>query len=204
MAEKIDLKEIEKKAYKATLQDGLIEIEIGILFVGMGINAFFYDFVPRLLNIFGFIIVGIIAVMPLFLGKKYVVTPRIGIIKFGPKRKAQKKKIIIFSLINTLILVIVVILTVNSILQQIPLRGVALLLVIGLLFVTLPLSIMAYLMQFPRLYVYGLLIGFGLCLAEFLEFSLTVFLLGIIILSIGMIYLVKFLKRYPIPEEEVS
>ena len=201
MAEKIDLKEIEKNAYKATLQDGLIDIEIGILFVGMGINAFFSDFVPRLMNIFGFFIVGIIAVMPLLLGKKYIVSPRIGVIKFGPKRKALKKKFILFSVINTLILIIILILTINSVLQQIPLRGATLLLVLGLLFATLPLSILAYVMQFPRLFVYGLLIGFGLPLAEILEFSLTIFLIGVIILSIGIIYFIKFLRKYPIPEE---
>ena len=154
----------------------------------MGINAFFSDFVPRLMNIFGFFIVGIIAVMPLLLGKKYIVSPRIGVIKFGPKRKALKKKFILFSVINTLILIIILILTINSVLQQIPLRGATLLLV-------------AYVMQFPRLFVYGLLIGFGLPLAEILEFSLTIFLIGVIILSIGIIYFIKFLRKYPIPEE---
>jgi hypothetical protein len=204
MAEEIDLKELEKNAYKTTLQDGLIDIEIGILFVGMGINAFFSDFVPRLVNILGFIIVGIIAVMPIIIGKKYIVQPRVGLIKFGPKRKAKKKKILVFSLINTIILVIMVILTLNSVLQQIPLRGAALLLVLGLVFATLPLSIMAYLLQFPRLFVYGLLIGFGLSLAEILEFFFTILLIGIVILSIGIVYFTKFLRRYPIPEKEVS
>ena len=204
MAEKIDLKELEKKAYKTTLQDGLIDVEIGILFVGMGINAFFSDFVPRIVNILGFIIVGIIAVMPVFIGKKYIAQPRVGLIKFGPKRKAKKKKILVFSLINTIILVIVVILTLSSVLQQIPLRGVVLLLVLGLLFATLPLSIMAYLLQFPRLFVYGLLIGFGLPLAEILEFFVTILLMGIIILIIGLTYLLKFIRKYPIPEGEVT
>jgi len=203
VTEQIDLKEIEKKAYKTTLQDGLIDIEIGILFVGMGINAFFSDFVPRIVNIVGFFIVGIIAIMPLLIGKKYIVQPRVGLIKFGPKRKAKKKKILVFSLINTLILVIVLILTLNSVLQQIPLRGSALLLVLGLLFATLPLSIMAYLLQFPRLFVYGLLIGFGLTLAEIIEFSLTVFLIGIVILIVGISYFIIFLRKYPLPEEEV-
>jgi len=203
MVEEIDLKELEKKAYKTTLQDGLMDVEIGILFVGMGINAFLSDLVPRIVNILGFVIVGIIAVMPIFIGKKYIVQPRVGLIKFGPKRKAKKKKILVFSVINTIILVIVVILTLNSVLQQIPLRGVALLLVLGLLFATLPLSIMAYLLQFPRLFVYGLLIGFGLSLAEILEFSLTVFLIGIIILIVGLTYLIKFIRKYPRPEGEV-
>jgi len=204
VVEKIDLKELEKKAYKTTLQDGLIDVEIGILFVGMGINAFFSDFVPRIVNILGFIIVGIIAVMPVFIGKKYIAQPRVGLIKFGPKRKAKKKKILIFSLINTIILVIVVILTLNSVLQQIPLRGVSLLLVLGLLFATLPLSIMAYFLQFPRLFVYAILIGFGLTLAELLELSLAVFLIGIIILIVGLTCLFKFIRKYPLPEGEVT
>ena len=211
MVEKIDLKEIEKKAYKATLQDGLIDIEMGIVLIGMGINSAFYDLVPRLMNLLGILIVGIIAVTPLFLGKKYIVSPRIGIIKFGPKRKAQKKKIIIFTLINTLILVIVLILTVTSVLQQIPLQGPALLLILGLVFATLPLSIMAYLMQFPRFYIYGLLIGFGIFFAEVsylilgdLGWSFTFILIGTAILLVGLAYLVKFLLKYPLPEKEVQ
>ena len=58
-------------------------------------------------------------------------------------------------------------------------------------------------MQFPRLFLYGLLIGFGLSLAEILEYSLTIFLIGFIILIVGLTYLIKFLRRYPIPEREL-
>ena len=204
MEENIDLKEIEKKAYKTILQDGFIDIEIGVMFIGMGINAFFSDYVSIFVNILGFVIVGIFAVSLVFLGKKYIVVPRIGVIKFGPKRKAQRKKIIIFSLINTLILIIVLILTINSVIQQIPLRGIALLLVLGLLFATLPLSILAYIMEFPRFFLYGLLIGFGLSLAEILEFSTAVFLIGVIIFIVGLTYLIKFLRKYPLQEGEVK
>ena len=130
MAEKIDLKELEKKAYNTTLQHGLIDIEMSIIFLGMSFNTLLYDLIPLPMNFLVILIVGIVAVLPLFLGKRYIVTPRVGIIKFGPKRKAQKKKIFVFFIINTMILVIVLILTLNSFLQQIPLRGVALLLVL--------------------------------------------------------------------------
>ncbi len=204
MAEEINLKEIEKKAYKTTLQHGLIDIEIGIIFVGMGLNSFFSDFIPYPLMIFNIFIIGLIAVLPLFLGKIFIVNPRVGIIKFGPKRQVQKKRTVVFILINTLILVIMLVLTINSFLQQIPLRGPVLLLVLGLLFATLPLSILSYLMQFPRLFFYGLLIGFGLFFAAIFDFSTTIISMGIIILTIGTIYLVKFLKKYPIPEMETS
>ena len=203
MAEKIDLKEIEKEAYKATLQHGLIDIEMGLIFFGMGINSAFYDYVPLPINLLGILIVGIVSVLPILLGRKFIVAPRIGIIKFGPKRKAQKKKIIVFIAINTLILIIILILTVNSLFQQIPLRGPMLLLVLGLLFATLPLSILAYLMQFPRLYMYGLVIGFGLFLAGIFDYSLTIISMGIIVLIIGIIYLIKFVKKYPLPDMEV-
>ena len=204
MEENIDLKEIEKNAYKVILQDGFIDIELGIMFIGMGINAFFSDFVPIFMNILGFIIVGIIAILPVFIGKKYIVAPRVGMIKFGAKRKAQKKKVLIFSLINTMILVFVLILTINSVLQQLPLHGVSLLLVLGLVFATLPLSILAYIIEFPRLFLYGLLIGFGLSLAEILEFFNVVLLIGIVIFIVGLTYLVKFLRKYPLQEGEVT
>ena len=37
MTEKVDLRELEKKAWKSTFQDGLWDIYIGLLFMGMGL-----------------------------------------------------------------------------------------------------------------------------------------------------------------------
>lgn len=37
MTEKVDLRELEKKAWKSTFQDGLWDIYFGLLFMGMGL-----------------------------------------------------------------------------------------------------------------------------------------------------------------------
>ena len=69
---------------------------------------------------------------------------------------------------------------------------------------------LAYYMQFRRLYVYAVLLGFGMLGTDFLNgyvgsplAALIVFSApGSIILLIGVVLLIRFLRKYPKPTEE--
>jgi len=212
MAQNVALKELEKKAYKSTFEDGFWDIFWGMLIVGMSFGYLGSIIgLPEPLNYFLIPLIWyIIAFLIFFLGKRYITIPRMGFVKFGPKRKANKKKLIIFLSINVLINVIFLFLTFTDLFRQLQLEGFALNLIIGLFF-ALPLSIMAYLMQFDRLYLIAMLGGisfffadllnpyFGSPLDVFLAFSIT----GDIILIIGIVIFIRFLRKYPLLKEEV-
>ena len=144
------------------------------------------------------------------LSKKYLITPRIGIVKFGRKRKARKKKTAIILSVNIVFLVILLLLNLSLSRENNNLPYNIVVLLEGLLFLTVPLCIVAYFLQFTRLYFYALVLGCGFFLADIssliipipFNFLFTYMLLGGIIMIIGIIYLIRFIKKYQLPKKE--
>ena len=207
MGEKLNLKELEKKAWRSFFQDGLWDIYFGLLLLALGLSSFTTLInLPEPLNLIIILIpIYSIAILLLVLGKKYITTPRIGYIKFGTKRKKIKKKLALILGIQVIITCIMVIFTALGLFQYIQINSMIIMLIIGLLFVALPVGIIAYFWDFPRLYIYGLLGGLGFFIAELLNpiigQPLDLFIPYVIISGsmfiVGSRYFIKFLKTYP-------
>jgi len=211
MAEHIDIKAMEKKAWISTLQDGLWDIYFGLLIMGMGfswLGGFFGlpETVDVLVTIFGWD-TGVILVF--FLGKKFITQPRMGFVKFGQIRKKRNKLLGLFIGLMVAFTLITFIFTLIG-MFQLQLPGFMVMLLIGLLFITLPFSIIAYFLQLKRLYLYAILGGFGLFISELLvpiigapyHDIITFGGIGFVITITGIIIFIKFLKRYSIKKEE--
>ncbi len=84
-------------------------------------------------------------------------------------------------------------------------EGISFILIISLFFIPL-FFILAYLMKFPRLYLIGMLIWVAILINELLydllnstiRWFLSFGLIGIIIIFIGLVFFIKFLKKYPL------
>lgn len=198
MIEQIDIKELEKKAWRSTFQDGLWDIYFGLILSGLGFSwqgSFF-----GLLGAMGI----------LFLGKKYITQPRMGFVKFGLGRKKKKKKLAMFLGLNTMLAIITLILTMLGFLQQLIIPGYILMLANGLIFITLPFSTIAYFLQLNRLYLYALLGGFGFFFSEILfpitgspiNDFITFGGIGLIIIFTGLTIFIRFLRNYPLKKDE--
>ena len=211
MDEHIDIKEMEKKAWISTFQDGLWDIYFGLLIMGIGfswLGGFFGlpETLDVLLTLFSWDI-GVLLVF--FVGKKYVTRPRMGFVKFGQIRKKRNK---ILGLFIGLMVVFTLITFIFTILGafQLQLPGFMVMLLIGLLFITLPFSIVAYFLQLKRLYIYALLGGFGLFTSELLvpiigapyHDIITFGGIGLVISITGLTIFLKFLQKYPLKKEE--
>jgi hypothetical protein len=93
---------------------------------------------------------------------------------------------------------------------QLRLPGFLVMLLIGVLFITLPFSLIAYFLQLNRLYFYGLLGGFGLFISELLQLIIsepfhdliTFGGIGLVITITGITYFLKFLQKYSLKEDE--
>lgn len=212
MSEDIDIMEIEKKAWMSTLQDGLWDIYIGLIIMGMGF--------PWLGGFFGLpetvdVLVTLIswntgAMIIFFLCKNYITRPRIGIVKFGQIRKKRNKVLGLFMLLMVAFTIITFIFTLIGIFN-IQLPGFLVMLLIGLLFITLPFSLIAYFIQLKRIYLYAIFGGLGLFFSELLTpvipspfndiipFGGT----GLIITLTGITILLKFIRKYSEKEAEV-
>jgi hypothetical protein len=204
MEENIDLKELEKRAYTSIFQDGLFDMSIGLIVIGWITNSLgdFFDtpFVITILFSY-YTVVGIL----ITLSKYFISAPRMGRAKFGPIRKLNVKRLIIFSLINTLILVILLLLPYIGLFQGVRIEGYFFALIISTLFIWLPLSILAFFIKFNRLYIYAIIGGIAFFISEILLDYIPYFLSscivfgvsGGIIFSIGLRIFLKFLKKYP-------
>ena len=148
------------------------------------------------------------AIVIMFLGKRYITVPRIGTIKFGPKRKADQRKLKIFLSINVLFGVVFLLIQMSGVFGFINLQGFALSLLIGG-FISFPLGVCAYFMDFNRLYIYSMLGGlgfflvdiFGLIITAPFSLILTFGVIGGSILVTGIVFLIKFLHDYPLPKK---
>lgn len=211
MIEQIDVKEMEKRAWKSTFQDGLWDIYFGLIISGIGfswLGGFFG--LPETVNVMVTIFSWDIgAMIILFLGKKYITRPRMGFVKFGQIRKKRNKFLALFLGLMVAFTLITFIFTLVGMFQlQMP--GYLVMLLIGLLFITLPFSLIAYYLQLERVYLYAILGGLGLFISELLQpiigapyhDIITFGGIGLVITITGLIIFIKFLRRYSLKEDE--
>ncbi|MEE8193566.1 MAG: hypothetical protein V3T74_12540 [Gemmatimonadales bacterium] len=191
MSESLNLKELERKAWQSFQQDGLMEVFLGALLV-----LAFLAGIAGEQRFFVYIVMLLLGPM-LFLAKRYVTVPRIGQVQFGPKRKANQRLLAVVAVVAvglTLALMLVVMrgsswLRDNHVLISFGLGGM----------VALVFTAMAYLKDFPRLYIVGLLIGAAFTVTELLDSPVPLLVVGGIVLSVGLAILVAFVRKYPIP-----
>ena len=209
MSEDIDLKALEKRAYRSTFDDGIWDLFIGLIILNLGIGPLFGLFIN--LSEFWDIIIPslvfvIIAFLIFYLGKKYITIPRIGYVKFGPKRKSKQLKLKIFLMIVFILNVILLILPLSGIMNYAEIEPLLIKLLLGFGVFAFPLCVVAYFLDFTRLYYYAFSVGIGMFLTDLitpivgnpLDVIIIFSLIGVLIVLIGLIYFIRFVKKYPL------
>lgn len=196
MQKRESLKEVERRAYRSTFEDGFYEMVWGGLFLlfawfpvleSGGVSRFYCY--PSIL---------LLALIP-WLGKRYVTIPRLGEVEFGEKRKARKRYITWIG-VGALVLMLPVVTVMLA--TDLP-RGQTWL--TFALIIAPVVAIGVLLMGYSRMYIYALLFlscivtseilleYIGSPLGNLLAFGLP----GIAIAGYGFLLLQKFLKDYP-------
>ena len=83
MVKDINLKEIERKAFRSTFQDGLWDILLGLVFFIPAVNGLLVN------NDYILIPLYIASILLFVTAKKQITIPRIGLVKFSEKRKKK-------------------------------------------------------------------------------------------------------------------
>jgi hypothetical protein len=206
MNEKIDLKKIEKQTYRFTFTDGLTDMAYGSLLIFIAIAPILREILYPSYILFLILPPALITI----LGKVFITVPRIGIVKFNQNRTKSRNKIGLLIAILLPITVLMVVLTYLGV-YNIKVGGYIVPIGAGL-FVLILLSVIAYVMDYPHFYLYAVSIGLGIPLATLLKpifgdplhYLISFGISGTLILLYGIITLIKFIKKYPIPHEEIS
>ena len=198
MTTDIDLRQLEKKTWRSFYQDGLVDIEIGMILI--------VSMICQLFNTARFYLYAlyIIPAASYIIAQRIISRPRLGMVKFSKQRNRKRHWL---SIIITTSTVFLLILTMKGILQKIPMTPVF----IGIFILTL-FSIMAFFLNLYRLYFYGVLITLSFAASEMIIIRTGIIargafvwlVSGIIIMASGIWLLVKFLRKYPIAAIESS
>lgn len=196
MDQKINLKEIEKKAFTLYHQDGLIEILIGIVFILYGSVL-----LAGKAGFIGLCWLPAILIVPF---KKKITVPRMGFVTFRSSRKIKITKASLIMLISGVAALLFILLNFHT-------KGITawidnnMILLIGI-FVAIPPFIGAFLLNIRRFYFYSLLIACIFFVEHFFigSFPYNSLIFGLILLTSGTIVLIQFLKKYPKPAKEIS
>jgi hypothetical protein len=194
MAEKINLKEIERKAYTSYHQDGLIDISIAIIVVTFG-TMMVLD-MAWMGGIFAVIGISIYAA-----AKKTLTVPRIGFVKFASYRVKAMQAMAIGVLSLFMLLGVVAFTqfedggTPSWLLFAIENHMLVIGISVGASFCAAGSTF-----RIRRMYAYALLTLAMFVTGHFLYYPLHYYLisLGTLILLSGLVMLIRFIRRYPL------
>jgi len=209
MSTQINLKEIERNAFRSTYQDGLLDIVISSVVGSMALMEFIVerDDYPWLYLVLAFL--GLCAGQLVFwVGKRFITLPRMGQVKFGENRRKRSKTLALILVAVVLIQVAIVLMTAGAwaipamgekFQELFPDRSATDLLVaaVGALFVGPSMIVIAYFIDFPRGYYIALVMSLGVFLMIWFGQPLIQVVAAILILIPGLVLFVRFLRQYP-------
>ena len=213
--EQMDIKTLEKKAFRSFFKDGIYDLFMGLLLLSFGLPLILQEFgwidyetiaMPLLIPL----ILNVSALLFFVFGKKYITVPRLGIAQFGKTRKRKLKHAKLFLAFSVLIGVVLFFLSLFKIFPAGGTTGIPLPFLIFGINSLLVLSFVAYFLDFTRLYLYAFLFAISLPLTFWLKKntelhypSLWVFTLTTVpILAVGCVVFIQFLSQFPVKKEQ--
>jgi hypothetical protein len=209
MNEKISPKQLESEAYRTFYQDGLWDVLIGSY-------VLMFAFIPTLSTFMGdfwssaLLIPGVATVYAIiWLIRRYVLLPRTGKVEFGSWRKARLKQatwMLFLAFSAALLLGLLSFIQFDRLPGWVHSLRFSAVILIGF-------ALAGYLLEFHRLYIYGLLIGMAPLLGEWLyqEFGanhhgipITFSIAGGIIILIGSFHFIRLLRQTEVAPEPIE
>lgn len=215
MSTNLDLKQIERKAFRSTYQDGLWDIYLGGIVVALAITLYrpAGGYTPN--NILVMLLIYAVIGGLFWAGKKLITVPRMGQVRFGPIRQRRKKTLAIVLGIIVAFQTLFVLLTVGGWLN--PVLGAKLfgfienanlerlgVAAVGSLFVGPSFLLIAYFTDFPRGYYIGVMMALAVFLMILVNKPIYPILIGGLIILPGLVLFIQFLRKYPLPQRDVS
>ena len=196
MSQEKGFKKLQQKTYQDYHQDGLIDIIIGLGFIGFGLNMAFDNY--------AFLFMGWLPIIFYVPIKNRLTVPRIGYVKFHASNK------IVYGLVITVLLVIMAGLFIffisgpNIISEEMQdWLSQYYMLIFGVVAALCFLGA-GFLTRITRLYVYALSVLIIFAAGTWFNVHPAVYTIftGLLIETVGIWLMVRFLRKYPLPAGE--
>jgi hypothetical protein len=213
MSATLSLKQLEREAYRSFFKDGLWDISLGTILLALAVGTA----ISRLGITRGYVIpdlhvitlsLYLVATAVLVVGKKYITIPRLGAVRFGSARKTRLS-VSVLILAGSALLGLVLFLLLSDRLAPGWLSGRVIGLIAFGLNAIIVFSLLAYFLDFTRLYGYAVLwalafpaseaVATHTALSGAFAFLFTIGAFSAVMLVTGCVLLVRFLRDYPIP-----
>lgn len=213
MSEKINLKELQSKAWRSIFQDGLWDIFMGLLLLNIAVYTVADElFASDDLKLAVFIGGEIVAMLFLWAGKRFVTVPRTGKAKFGRFGKVRRSKAKLFSFASILV-GLIVFLVAAGLSQSGQIAGLPRVYVVAVGWVLnamLVFGLAGYFLDFSRLYLIGAMFALSfpidIVIREVWNTERWAFFAyavpALIVLAVGITFFIHFLQKYHIGHEE--
>jgi hypothetical protein len=207
------LKELERKAFRSTYQDGIWDIYFGLIVICTSIFIYRPASGYSPMNILLALAAMAVAYSLFWAAKKYITLPRMGQVRFGPQRRRRRLTLIL--VMSGVVLVQVGFLAFqllawanpevgakfNSFLLDRDVMDLAVA-AVGALFVGPSMVLVAYFIDYTRGYYIGFLIALAVFLMIYLNRPIYPIIIGVLIAIPGLVLFVRFLRSYPLPDGE--
>ncbi len=191
----LDLKQLERAAWRSYHTDGLWDVFLGLVLLSGWVSSLVGSDLLHLVLV-------VAALVVFALGKRFVTVPRMGLVEFGAERKAKNRKVaaLLFFVVLLGVALYIVAVTSIEVLGWRPERGS--LTTVGMSLVILVIfGGIAYWLDFPRMMLLGLAFAAAFAGSRLLDSHLTFLIAGALVLGWGLALLVSFVRRYPLPTE---
>jgi hypothetical protein len=194
-------KKIERRVFTSFFQDGAIEAFTFIILLQLGLPALFSrsgfgDLESALITL----PIALILLLVFFIVRRFVVTPRLGRVKFLPERRRKLSKLVIVPILTLVAGAIAgYIFTENASLRHVFIGQIP--------FILSPIIVFgaaAYFLDMKRLYIYGVIVGLIFPLGKYLETVIvsrntlpaTILFAALVFLIIAVVIFMTFLRKY--------
>ena len=207
MSQRVSLKEAEQKVFGAAFRDGLWDILIGCVVLMFAVAPFLSRSLGDFWSSAVFVPFWALAYLATWLIRKYVVRPRVGVVKFGSWRKAKLTR---FSVVMFVVFLLAFALGVVSALRFGAVPGWVHTVSFSLIALS-TFSLTATFLRFTWLYIYGALIALSPLVGEWLYVRLNVphhgypVAFGVsasVAILVGLTKLIRLVRTYPISSQE--
>jgi hypothetical protein len=206
MSQEISLKEAERKVFRSAFQDGLVEIMLGCVVLMFAIAPFLSPYLGDFWSSAVFLPFSAAVFCLLWLVRRQVVRPRVGVVEFGAWRRTRLLRFNVVMLVAGIVALVLGILSALSF-GAVPgwMRTARFSLIILIGF-----CVTAYFLDFTGLYLYGVLIALASLIGDGLYalfevphrgYPITFGLTAAILFLVGLLKLVRLLRTHPLPED---
>jgi len=201
------LKNLERDMFRNSVQDGILDIQLGLMLLMFVLPIYLSPSLGDFWSSVVFLPLWLLVIFGLRAFRKKVVHPRVGTIQYGAYRK---KRLVRTNIIILVVNVIALILGILSFFQFNIVSGWVISARFSVI-ILIGFSLAGYMLDFPRIYLYGILISAAPIVGEYLYqnfgashhgFPITFGFLSAALTTTGLIILIRLLKKYPPHDKE--